>query len=507
MARELELKLEIDPAGLGKLRQFPPFDGPPRVERQISVYFDTPKGKLRRQGWILRVRQHDEGWTQTIKRGAGSAGLFDRDEWEAPVDGLRPDLAAIQATPLGDLVGARQFAHLVPLFRSDIERKNWVVERGAETIEISWDEGQLEAGDRSEPVGELELELKTGEVGALFATARQIARRIPIRLGVATKSERGFALAADHKDKSTKAPPVEIDHQASVAQGFTLIVTACLKHFRLNEPLLVQHQDAEAMHQLRVAIRRLRTALWLFRPAVRDEQYGRVNDELRRLTRELGVARNIDVILASMAEGDPARGHLQGERDRLYAKILKMFDTRRFRLFLLDLLAWTETGDWRQQKKAGMPLARFAAKRLDKLWQIIADRGAKLGALSVDERHQLRIDAKKMRYALEFLGGTGFLAGDQRREFITSAEGIQDSLGHLNDLATRRAMLAWPIEDSREEVGRCLSAAKRHLRRMEKIGPFWRVGLGKPQKSTDKVALARRGKTRRKPPPPVTFQA
>lgn len=110
-----------------------------------------------------------------------------------------------------------------------------------------------------------------------------------------------------------------------------------------------------------------------------------------------------------------------------------------------------------------------------------------------------------MRYALEFLGGVGTLASDARREFIVAAEGIQDSLGHLNDLATRRAMLTWPIEDSKEEVGRCLRAARRHLRKMEKLGPFWRTPAA--QKSTDKVALARRGKTRRRAPLPVTFQA
>jgi inorganic triphosphatase YgiF len=474
MAREQELKLEIDPAAAEKLRSFSPFDVPPQIERQISVYFDTRKGKLRRQGWVLRVRQHDEGWTQTIKRISSAAGLFDREEWEAAVQALQPDLQAIHETPLKELVGPRQLAHLVPLFRTDVERRSWLFERGEAQIEASYDEGSIEVGERTEPIHELELELKRGETSALFAVARQIARRLPVKLGVTTKSERGFALAGKQKALSTKAPSVEIDPQASVAEGFTSIVTACLKHFRLNEPFLIRDRDAEAMHQLRVAIRRLRTALWLFRPAVKDKEQGAINDKLRRLTRELGVARNIDVILLSMTAGDPARAHLEHERERLYARILKMFDARRFRLFLLELLAWTEIGEWRQGKKAGMQLSRFAAKRLDKLWQEITERGSKLRALSVEERHQLRIDAKKMRYALEFLGGIGSMASDGRRDFIVAAEGIQDSLGHLNDLATRRAMLSWPLEEAGEEEGRCLRAARRHLRQMEKLGAIWR---------------------------------
>lgn len=505
MVRERELKLEIDPAAAEKLRSHPPFAGSPRVRRLVSVYFDTPKGKLRRQGWTLRVRQHDEGWTQTIKRTADSAGLFDREEWEAPILGPRPEFREIEETPLKKLIGARQFARLVPLFRSDIERTSWPLQRGGAQIEASYDEGAVEAGDRSEPVHELELELTQGDTSQLFAIARQIASRHPVRLGVTSKSERGFELAGKNRRPSTKAPQVDIDPQASVADGFALIVAACLKHFRKNEPRLVRDRDAEALHQLRVAIRRLRTALWLFRPAIRDEHYGTIDDKLRRLTRELGVARNIDVVLSSMSKGDPARPHLEGERDRLYSKILKGFATRRFQLFMLDLLAWAQTGEWRRGKKAGRPLARFVARRLDKLWQMIGERGSKLRALSLEERHRLRIDSKKMRYALEFFGSMGTLAGKSRKDFIAAAEGVQDSLGYLNDLATRRAMLSWPIEDSKVEVGRWLRVAKRHFRKMEKTGPFWRTSVA--QKSTDKVALARRGKTRRSPPPPVTSQA
>ena len=505
MARERELKLEIDPAAAAKLRSIPLFAASPRIRHQVSVYFDTPKGKLRRQGWTLRVRQHDEGWTQTIKRAVSSAGLFDREEWEAPIMGPQPEFQAIKGTPLKELIGVRQFARLVPLFRSDIERTIWLLRRGDSHVDASYDEGVIEAGDRSEPVHELELELAQGDTRHLFAIARQIARRLPVRLGVTSKSERGFDLVGKTKSQPAKAPQVQIDPHASVGEGFALVVAACLKHFRLNEPRLVCNRHAEAMHQLRVAIRRLRTALWLFRPAIRGKDQPAINEKLRRLTRELGVARNIDVVLSSMSKGDPARPHLERERDRHYAKILKGFDTRRFRLFVLDLLAWAQTGEWRRGKKAGMPLARFAARRLDKLWQMIGERGSRLRYLSLEERHRLRIDSKKMRYALEFLGGIGALAGDARRDFIAAAEGIQDSLGYLNDLATRRAMLFWPGEDSKVEVGRCLRSAKRHFRKMEKTGPFWRRAAA--QKSTDKVALARRGKTRRSPPPPVTSQA
>lgn len=473
MAREVELKLEIDRAAADRLRSHRLLAGDHRVQRQISVYFDTPKGKLRRQGWVLRVRQHDEGWVQTVKRSSDAAGLFDRDEWETAVSSLQPDLQGLGETPLKELVGPRQFRHLVPRFRTDVERTTWLIEsRGAE-IELSHDVGLIEAGDARDPIEEIELELKQGDVDGLFGTARLFARQVPIRLGVSSKSERGFTLAAGRRDVPAKAVHAVIRFDAIVAEGFAAVAGACLKHFRLNEPLLLRTADAEAMHQVRVAIRRLRTALWLFRPAVRDKEFAAINSELRKLTRELGAARNIDVILASMSPGDPARTHLERDRQRLYARILRMLDSRRFRLFLLDLLAWANIGEWRKRKKAQGPLAPFAGKRLDKLWNQINERGAKLLTLSVEERHELRIDAKKMRYALEFLGGVAAVAGEAQRDFVKAAEGIQDALGHLNDLAMRQGVMAWGVPDSEKEIAGCLRIAKRHLRQMAKIGPFW----------------------------------
>ena len=489
MAREVELKLEIDPAQAAKLRSHPALRAEPQRQRLVSTYFDTPKGKLRRNGWVLRVRQLGDGWVQTVKRSCDGAGLYDRDEWEVPVESRTPDRQAISATPLKALIGPRQLGHLQPVFRTEVERSTWQVNpNGARagqaewllrpgtasaSIEIAYDEGSILAGEASEPICELELELKDGDAGALFEAAREIAKRVPVRIGVTTKSERGFALTGGGRH-AVKAPPLAVSAKLSVADGFAAIVAACIRHFRLNEPLLARSRDAEAMHQVRVATRRLRTALWLFRPAVRDSKYAAINERLRKLTRELGAARNIDVILTTMSNQDPAWDHLQRDRERLYIRILKMLETRRFRLFMLDLLAWTHDGDWRDDRKAKVKLARFACKRLDKLWQDISEAGARLSSLSDEARHTLRIDAKKMRYALEFLGGINPSAEDAQKKFIKAAEGVQDVLGHLNDLATRRAILSTNVPDSEKDLARCLRAAKRYLSQMTAIGPFWR---------------------------------
>jgi len=480
MAREIELKLEIDPVHAGKLSSHPLFRKEPRRSEQTSVYFDTPKGKLRRHDWVLRVRHDGDRWIQTIKHSGDGAGLFDRDEWEMDIDGPRPDLLAIAGTPLKARIKARQFLHLVPVVRTEVMRSTWQIKTKAATIELTYDEGQVEAGGATEPIHELELELKEGQVEALFATAKRIAASIPVKLGVLAKAERGFALADGKCDRPVKATHVELDGKVSVADGFAAIVTACLKHFRINEALLISHGEAEALHQLRVAIRRIRSALWLFRPAVKDAEFTRANDRLRRFTRELGTARNIDVILATMRKGDPARDHLERDRRLLYGRILRKLNSQAFRIFVIELLAWTHTGEWRNGKKAGKPLTPFAVRRLNRLWRKIDERAANLSHLSVVERHHLRIDTKKIRYALQFLEQPLRTAGSAQEEFADAAEGVQDSLGCLNDLATRQRLIGdapdpWLID---RDSMRYLRAAKRHLRELRKIGPYWRKAKG-----------------------------
>ena len=475
MARELELKLVFNPDQAARLQGLALSEDEGARQRLVSVYFDTPKHKLRRNGWVLRVRQANDAVIQTIKRATNAAGLFDRGEWEAEVSELKPDAEAVAKSPLRNVIKPRQLRQLEEMCRSDVDRSTQLLERHGGTIELSIDEGLIEARDLSEPVHEIELELKEGDVGFLLTAARKMVRKAPLKLGVLSKSERGFALANGKGERPAKATPIALKEEMNVAEGFAAIVDGCLKHLRMNEPLLIAQQDVEALHQLRVAVRRLRSALWLFRPAVRDGQYGEFDHELRRFTRELGAARNIDVILLSLPPDDPARGALEDDRRRLYAKIIGKLESRAFRLFVFDLFAWAHIGTWRNGKKAGAALMPFFLKRLDRLWQRIERREDGLHQRSDDERHKLRIDTKKMRYALEFAKVPLSTVGDDWKIFADAAEGVQDSLGNLNDLAARRQLLFWSAEATGKVRSLQLRAAKRHLNKMKEVGPFWRA--------------------------------
>ena len=473
MAREVEIKLDIDPVRASELAELESFSSEADHQRQISVYFDTPKAKLRRNGWVLRVRQVDDRFVQTIKRSGGPIPI-EREEWEAEVKGLRPESKAIEQTPLGDVVKPRQFRQLAAVCRCDVDRATRTISNGKSSFEVTYDEGLVEARDACEPIHEVELELKAGDLAGLLASARKIVRQAPVKIGVMAKSERGFALADEKRNVPAKAMPVVLGARMSVSEGFAIVAASCLKHFRVNEPLLIAERDPEALHQMRVAIRRLRSALWLFRPAVRDSKLVGFEDQLRRFTRELGAARNIDVILATLPLNDPARSHLEDDRKRLYTKLVRKLDSRSFRLFVFDLFAWVQAGKWRASKKASGPLMPFAIRRLDRLWARINQKADMIGRLSDGERHKLRIDTKKMRYGVEFLAEPFRAFTDDRAAFVKAAEGIQDRLGELNDLATRQELLfAWSQPSPGKAKSRHLRAAKRHFGKLREIGSFW----------------------------------
>lgn len=477
VAREVELKLEVQQDDLRPISRLPLFEEDTCTQRQVSVYYDTPKFKLRRNGWVLRVREAEGDFVQTIKRTGDAAGLFDREEWESKVDEFEPDPKAIGKTPLSQLVQPGQLRRLKPVCRSDIERSTRLVDVKDGTIELSHDLGLIEGGEASEPINEIELELREGNLVSLFSTARKLIGQVPLKIGVMSKSERGFALAEGTRAAPVKAARTMVHEEMSVAEGFSIIVTGCLKHLRMNEPLLIKEKDLEALHQLRVSVRRLRSALWLFRPAVWDQEFAGFDVQLRRFTRELGAARNIDVILAAIPSNDPARGQLEDDRKRLYSKIIRKLDSRAFRLFVFDLLAWSQVGQWRDRKKSRAPLLPFSVKRLDRLWRKIEKRSDNLLGLSEEDRHKLRIDTKKMRYALEFLSELFGKANEDRARFAKGAEVVQDRLGKMNDLATHRKLLA-KSDQSMKAQARHLRAAKLQLRKLSEIGPFWRRAVG-----------------------------
>ncbi len=472
---EIELKLEVDARSRPLLLRQPLLEAAAAQRKtQLSVYYDTAKGALRKHGYSLRVRSANGGFVQTVKPTTASAGLFARDEWESDVDSIEPDLGKLAGLPLEPLWRDGKLNKLAPVVRSQVERTSWLLEQGENAFQIDFDEGTITAGGNSQPLCELELELVRGESAQLVRAARELAGFVPMRIGVLSKADRGFALADGSLGRVSKADAVAVDERMTVADAFTVIGNACIKHYRLNEPLVIASQTPEALHQARVAMRRLRSAFTLFRSAVRDAEYERLRQELRWFTAQLGDARNLDVYLQQDLPEEERRA-LTERREQAYRLVIDAMGSQRLRDLMLDLVGWVALGDWRSGKQALRPIGPYAEQQLEKLWSTIEGPAAGLAGMEEEARHELRIQVKKLRYAVEFLRGVFPAEAKRQKRFAAAAEGLQEALGKLNDLATARTLgLAGEEPDTDQDAGEHLAEAERHAARLNKDRPFWR---------------------------------
>ncbi|AMB46221.1 CYTH and CHAD domain-containing protein [Methylobacterium sp. AMS5] len=454
--REIELKLECEPSDLAVLQDHPLLrEASVQGEAELaSVYFDTPDRQLHAAGLGLRVRESKGRFVQTLK--AEGDGLFDRPEWEQPVERSEPDRAALADTPFARRVAAD--AVLEPLFTTRITRRTYLVEQGDSRIEVALDLGRIEApaaGDRIVSICEIELELKEGIASDVFALAYAIAALVPVRLGVRSKAERGYALAAGKLDRVRKSEPVPLRDDMSAAEAFRAVAHACLRHMRINEDILLKGRDADALHQMRVAIRRLRSAFSLFGDLVDDPLGVRIRAELKAATEPLGRARNLDVFLATILPAERERHpdevgllglerQLEDERAKAYRDIATLLRSDAWRMLLLDLIGWINAGPWLRDESPGRvslreePARVFAARELDRRRRQVKRRGRHLDDLDPEERHRVRIAAKKLRYGAEFFAPLfpGKKAGKRHGAFGKALSDLQDHLGALNDIAT-----------------------------------------------------------------------
>ncbi|MGR3249497.1 MAG: CYTH and CHAD domain-containing protein [Paracoccus sp. (in: a-proteobacteria)] len=438
---EVELKLQVvDQADrLGGSALLP---GKGQAVRQRSTYFDTADRALSAAGVSLRIRQAGMDRTQTVKSSAtSSAGLFCRQEWERPAEGDLPQIDG--ETPVADLVDPSE--PLMRVFRADVTRRIWNIRAGDSQIEAVLDRGDISAGDRRIPVCELELELKSGEAAPLFDLARKLDAVAPLRLAVLSKAERGHRLTQAQRG-SIKARTVPLSRDMTAADALQAILQDCLTQFRLNEDLLLDSRAPEPLHQARVALRRMRSAFSIFKPLLGADQARNLRDRLGRLSKELGQARDLDVLMRR-ADPGPLHDRILREREAAYDHVTEVLQRPETRALMLDLVEWLNCGPWLTQSTIAEQRAQsardFAAKALKRFRRKVKKKGRHLADLDDAARHELRKDAKKLRYATGFFRQLfdGKKERSRQKTFIGALKKVQDKLGTLNDLATAPELL------------------------------------------------------------------
>ena len=485
MPTEIELKLRLSPDYVTRLQRNPLLKSlnvsKPVTRKMYSVYYDTPDFHLRRNDVALRLRREGKRWVQTVKGGGSAiAGLHQREEWGAPVLKPQPDFTKIFDPALITLFsGASLREQLRPVFITEFNRSTHTLRLpdGSEA-EFCLDRGRIIAGDASISLCEIELELKSGSPVPLFELALELLRVVPFRMENLSKAERGYTLCSGCMPPPFKAQPVQLAAEMSVSEAFKTIIGNCLSHLHSNEAGMLEGCDIEYLHQVRVALRRQRSALSIFSKAFSKATFTPVSQELKWLAGQFGPARDWDVFVTETlaAARHAFSGHagmlaLQEKCEKLRRDhnddARNALGSERYTEIMLKLGAWLNAESWLAQPVAlvpddlmgtgsGMSVEEFSRMLLLRRHRQLKKYERKLAKLTVPELHALRIVAKKQRYAAEFFAGIYPLKETKR--YIQSLSTLQDILGTMNDTSIAECLLSEVLiakdgSDEHEAVG------------------------------------------------------
>lgn len=234
------------------------------------------------------------------------------------------------------------------------------------------------------------------------------------------------------------------------ATAFQAVARKCLSRMQAQRAETIAG-DAEALHQMRVAISRLRAAVAFFAPMTSDATWPKLKTELAWFYAMLGDARDADVVAAlarhkryrkwaASADAIDGKNH-----DRLYRRVVAGLRSKRFQRLTDALSRWIERGPWltrrdsnAQRRRAGS-LRLYCRRTLDRWRTRLIRKGRGLATMGGKRRHRLRIKVKRYRYALEAIGDICPPAARPKlRHLHKPAKELQRALGDLRDLQRLR---------------------------------------------------------------------
>ncbi len=458
---ERELKFRLDATSASRVWSLVPRSTPVRRRVLESVYYDTADRRVRAARAALRLRRDGRRWLICFKRDAAPAsGLAQRNEWEVAV--ARRALA-VDALPLAEIratagIDLRSLApRLAPVFSTRFTRRSSVITlAGGTRLELCVDQGYIAAARRRAPIQELELELGVGNLAAMLDFAERLIEPLQLDLEPLSKAERGYRLAAGERAAPVKGRWPSLKGRESVEDTMRAVLEACLAQVQGNL-YGVAHAaaDPEYLHQLRVGMRRMRSALRVFEGLGPREVFRAPAARLKELMPELSAARDWDVFCARLAALAKAEGpdapqlarlrRVAGKRRAAARRTARgLVGSARMQQLLLGVMRWMHQAPWRThgaaQRRSLRSLARYAGRALARQERRLLSEGEKVDWTDASQRHRLRIRVKRLRYACEPFAA---LYGRARvRRYLERLESLQYILGELNDIAVGRRLLA-----------------------------------------------------------------
>ncbi len=454
--REFELKLELTREELQRVNEHPALRGltvgEPTTKTLRSIYFDTPHQRLRHAGISLRLRFDGEKWQQTVKcDGRITRGLSHPIEVETELANGELDLGAISDTRLRrDIARLTRGSLLEPVFETVVTRTARRLHTDRGELELALDDGVVRAGAAENALCEAELELKSGAPEGLLQVAAQLFADEPIRLAQASKGERGYDLVlgrAELGPRPVRAGTTELARNATCREALAGFVASATRQIIANRTVVLETDDPEGAHQLRIGLRRLRTALSTFRPIHETQPTNDMGSHARTIARTVGELRDADVLIEAVyapvaatfkehAGLQPLRAALAAHRAERRELARAALQDRRWSALQLYLALWPASIE--DNKGLDRPVAEFADRAVGRAWKKVMKYGKRIEALDRDERHEMRKSLKDLRYTLEFF--ETLYKPTEVRPFIKELKKLQDIFGYVNDVEIARTL-------------------------------------------------------------------
>lgn len=414
-------------------------------------YFDTAQRDLARQNAALRLRLEGEQWVQTLKlRAQDDLSVI---EFNHPRPEAKLDLALYDKTVAHALFQSLHLP-LVRRYQTEVVRTTALIQHQSSTIELAWDTGYIKAKGHSLPISEIEFELKTGSIAAVFDLGAQWLQTLPLLIELRSKSERGDAL---YENTSSQASPLSGANAALLlaAQPYRIGQIPPSEHFDLNSLYQQASQrflaqiirnaaflagvdeinaptdlQAEYLTLMRVGMRRLRSCRQLFKPWLRSQEK-RHAKQLLKAYRQFGHWRDKDMLWLELqpkiiAAGLPAAKKLEAPKQKKRNPRVLASD-QDFQLLLLNNLRNLTLEQSLKATAKEIKQPQRLVQRLTRNWIRIQKLSRQFEELDPTSRHYLRNQIKRLRYNLEALGY------DEKQELYVCLAKAQDHLGGLCD--------------------------------------------------------------------------
>ncbi|WP_162261731.1 CHAD domain-containing protein [Bosea sp. Root381] len=441
-----------------------------RAKAFRTVYYDTRREKLRRAGYRLSVRVQGRKRVQRIEAAGSVSVLSAAPCWTKDVEGDAPTRKSVAATPLETRLGGRALGKLLPVFDLDLRRGTSVIDRDGASIVASLDSGTIAAGGGIERICELRLErvadtFAESSPAALFDLARELSAKVSATPTLRSHGENGFQLLHAQREDPGGDSAGDLRDGMTMQEAADSICRNSAAALMDNLALLPSGGGQDALHRGRIGLRRLRAILWFLKPILGPEAAA-LSGRLRSLAQFLGGARELDVFCDGVLE--PLRlGHphapgvdalieaFERRRREAHANILGFGRSPAMLDFCLDLigslaaLSGSQSISAKHAELRAGPVAEFVQDRLHRRLQAFLKASRHLERCAPDRQHDIRVGAKKLRYAIEAFRPV--IGAKRSGKLLVKLTRMQDLLGGLNDARSGHAIaLAYALESAGE---------------------------------------------------------